>query len=160
MWDIFFEPKFALIIFLVILMGYILFLDKENAFQKKFLRFGPSPDTKFLNIKLDTWDKVIVVYFIGLLSAASTSYYTSVASSYVSGVLLNPAYKDKIEHSKYWSKILVIIDPIISWIMQLFQLFATLTLELQYMLPQLLGQLTILIPTNLRTLSTKRFSFD
>ena len=160
MWDIFYEPKFALIIFLVILLGYILFLDKENAFQKKFLRFGPSPDTKFLNIKLDTWDKVIVVYFIGLLSAVSTSYYTSVASSYVSGVLLNPAYKDKIDHSKYWSKILVIIDPIISWVMQLFQLFATLTLELQYMLPQLLGQLTVLIPTNLRTLSTKRFSSD
>lgn len=160
MWNIFFEPKFALIVFLAILIGYIVFLDKENAFQKKFLRFGPSPDTKFLNIKLDTWDKVIVVYFIGLLSAASTSYYTSVTSAYVSGVLLNPAYKDKIDHSKYWSKILVILDPIISWIMQLFQLFATLTLELQYMLPQLLGQLTVLIPTNLRTLSNKRFSYD
>jgi hypothetical protein len=47
-----------------------------------------------------------------------------------------------------------------SWVMELFQLFATLTLELQYMLPQLLGHLVILIPTNLQSLEEKRFSFD
>jgi hypothetical protein len=158
--DILFEPRFALIIFIAILVGYLIFLDKENAFQTKFLRFGPSPDTKFLNIKLDAWAKVIAVYFIALLSSLSSAYYSSVTSSYISGVLLNPAYKDKIQQSKFWSKVLVAIDPIMSWVMQLFQLFATLTLELQYMLPQLLGHLAIFIPANLYTLETKRFSFD
>ncbi len=160
MLKLFFDPRFALIIFIVILIGYLVFLDKENAFQNKFLRFGPSPDTKFLNIKLDSWNKVISVYFIALLSALSTAYYTSVSSSYISGVLLNPAYKDKISQSKFWSKLLVTIDPLMSWVMQLFQLFATLTLELQYMLPQLLGHLIILIPTNLQSIEEKRFSFD
>ena len=158
--DILFEPRFALIIFIAILVGYLIFLDKENAFQKKFLRFGPSPDTSFLNIKLDTWGKVIAVYFIGLISSLSTAYYTTVTSSYVSGVLLNPAYKDKIQHSKFWSKVLVTFDPIMSWVMQLFQLFATLTMELQYMLPQLFGHLAVFIPTNLYTIESKRFSFD
>jgi hypothetical protein len=160
MLKLFFDPRFALIIFIAILIGYLVFLDKENAFQNKFLRFGPSPDTKFLNIKLDSWNKVISVYAIALLSALSTAYYTSVSSSYISGVLLNPAYKDKISQSKFWSKLLVTIDPLMSWVMELFQLFATLTLELQYMLPQLLGHLVILIPTNLLSLEEKRFSFD
>lgn len=160
MFKLFFNPRIALIIFIVILVAYLVFLDKESAFQNKFLKFGPSPDTKFLNIKLDSWNKVISVYVIALLSALSTSYYTSVSSSYISGVLLNPAYKDKIGHSKFWSKLLVTIDPLMSWVMQLFQLFATLTLELQYMLPQLLGHLVILIPTNLQSLEEKRFSFD
>jgi hypothetical protein len=160
MLKLFFDPRFALIIFIAILIGYLVFLDKENAFQNKFLRFGPSPDTKFLNIKLDSWNKVISVYAIALLSALSTAYYTSVSSSYISGVLLNPAYKDKISQSKFWSKLLVTIDPLMSWVMELFQLFATLTLELQYMLPQLLGHLVILIPTNLQSLEEKRFSFD
>ena len=160
MLKLFFDPRFALIIFIAILIGYLVFLDKENAFQNKFLRFGPSPDTKFLNIKLDSWNKVISVYAIALLSALSTAYYTSVSSSYISGVLLNPAYKDKISQSKFWSKLLVTIDPLMSWVMQLFQLFATLTLELQYMLPQLLGHLIILIPTNLQSIEEKRFSFD
>lgn len=160
MFKLFFEPRFALIIFIIILIGYLVFLDKENAFQNKFLKFGPSPDTKFLNIKLDNWGKVISVYFIALISSLSTAYYTSVTSSYISGVLLNPAYKDKIAHSKFWSKLLVSIDPLMSWFMQLFQLFATLTLELQYMLPQLLGHLIILVPTNLIALEEKRFSFD
>ena len=157
---IFFEPRFALIVFIVILIAYLIFLDKENAFQNKFLKFGPSPDTKFLNIKLDNWGKVISVYFIALISSLSTAYYTSVTSSYISGVLLNPAYKDKIAQSKFWSKLLVSIDPVMSWVMQLFQLFATLTLELQYMLPQLFGHLIILVPANLITLEEKRFSFD
>ena len=157
--DILFEPRFALIIFIAILVGYLIFLDKENAFQTKFLRFGPSPDTKFLNIKLDNWGKVIAVYFIGLISSLSTAYYTSVTSSYVSGVLLNPAYKDKIAHSKFWSKVLVTFDPIMSWVMQLFQLFATLTMELQYMPPQLFRHLAVFIPTNLYTIESKPFSF-
>ncbi len=160
MFKLFFDPRFALIVFIIILIAYLVFLDKENAFQNKFLRFGPSPDTKFLNIKLDNWNKVISVYAIALLSALSTAYYTSVSSSYISGVLLNPAYKDKIAHSKFWSKLLVTIDPLMSWVMQLFQLFATLTLELQYMLPQLLGHLIILIPINLQSIEEKRFSFD
>ncbi len=160
MLKLFFDPRFALIIFIAILIGYLVFLDKEDAFQNKFLRFGPSPDTKFLNIKLDNWNKVISVYAIALLSALSTAYYTSVSSSYISGVLLNPAYKDKISQSKFWSKLLVTIDPLMSWVMELFQLFATLTLELQYMLSQLLGHLVILIPTNLQSIEEKRFSFD
>ncbi len=160
MFKLFFDPRFALIVFIIILIAYLVFLDKEDAFQNKFLRFGPSPDTKFLNIKLDNWNKVISVYAIALLSALSTAYYTSVSSSYISGVLLNPAYKDKIAHSKFWSKLLVTIDPLMSWVMQLFQLFATLTLELQYMLPQLLGHLIILIPINLQSIEEKRFSFD
>ncbi len=160
MFKLFFDPRFALIVFIIILIAYLVFLDKENAFQNKFLRFGPSPDTKFLNIKLDNWNKVISVYVIALLSALSTAYYNSVSSSYISGMLLNPAYKDKIAHSKFWSKLLVTIDPLMSWVMQLFQLFATLTLELQYMLPQLLGHLVILIPINLQSIEEKRFSFD
>jgi hypothetical protein len=154
------EPRIAMIIFMLVIVGYLIFLDKENAFQNKFLHFGPSPDSKFLNISLDNWGKVISVYLIGFISAFSTSYYSNVTSSFVSGVLLNPAFKDKIEHSAYWGKILVVVDPIISWIMTSFQFFITLTMELQYMLPQFLGHIAVTIPTNLYNISFKKFSRD
>ncbi len=155
-----FDPKYALIIFIFILVGYLIFLDKEGAFQKKFLQFGPAPDSKFLNITIDTWGKVIAVYAIGLLSAMSMSYYTSVASSYVSGVLLNPAYKDTIKHSKYWGKVLVAIDPVVTWILNSFQFFVTLTMQLQFMIPQLIGHVAVAIPTNLKHISVKNFMYD
>ncbi len=158
--NIIFEPRFALVVFICIVVGYLIFLDKEGAFQKKFLNFGPSPDSKFLNITLDNWGKVIAVYIIGFLSAFSTSYYANVTSSFVSGVLLNPAFKDKIQHSIFWGKFLVVMDPIISWIMTSLQFFITLTMELQYMLPQFLGHITITIPSNLYNLSFKKFYRD
>ncbi len=155
-----FDPNIALIIFVLIAVGYLIFLDKEGVFQKKFLHFGPSPDSKFFHITIDTWGKVIAVYIIGFISALSVSYYTSVTGSFVSGILLNPAYKDIIKTSEFWSKIIVSVDPIITWIMNSFQIFITLTMQLQFMIPQLLGHIAVAIPSNLKSVSMKRFSFD
>lgn len=155
-----FDPNIALVIFICIAIGYLIFLDKEGAFQKKFLHFGPSSDTKFLHFTIDTWGKVIAVYFIGFISALSVSYYTNVTGSYVTGVLLNPAYKDIIKRSEFWSKVIVAVDPIITWIMSTIQIFITLTMQLQFMIPQFFGHIIVAIPANLKSVSLKRFSFD
>ena len=72
---IFFEPKMAFVIFLVFIISYLVLLDEEGAFKKKFLNFGPSEDSVFLGMKLDTWQKVILVYLIGFVSSLLTSYY-------------------------------------------------------------------------------------
>jgi hypothetical protein len=156
----FFQPQVALIVFVAILVGYLIFLDKEDTFQKKFLRFGPSPDSKFLNINLDTWGKVIAVYIISFISALSTSYYKNITGSFVSGVLLNPAYNQRIDHSKWWARILVSVDPLITSIMSIIQIFVSLIMEFQYLLPQIIGGLLVTIPYNLINLSTKKFSTD
>jgi hypothetical protein len=155
-----FDPNIALIVFLIIAVGYLIFLDKEGVFQRKFLHFGPSPDTRFFNFTIDTWGKVIAVYLISFISAISVSYYTNITSSYVSGVLLNPAYKDTIKRSEFWSKVIVVLDPIITWIMTSLQFFITLTMQLQFMIPQFLGHILIAIPTNLKQLSLKKFSLS
>jgi len=152
-----FKPQFALIIFTVILIAYIIILDKEGAFQKKFLNFGPSPDTKFLNIHLNSWSQVISVYFIAFFSAFSLSYYQRFASSFVSGVLLNPAYKEPIKHSKTWSNVLGIVDPVINAIMSAINFFVTLTMEFQFIICQLLGTIAITIPANIYEISKKTF---
>jgi predicted anti-sigma-YlaC factor YlaD len=158
--DIILQPRYGLIIFIVILVAYLVFLDKEHAFKKKVLNFGPSPDSRFLNIQLDTWGKVITVYIVAFASALVNSYYTNITSLYVNWVLLNPAYKDPIKHSKFWSRILVSFDPIITAIMAALQFFVTLTMELQYILPQMIGSLIVTIPINLSSLKGKRFILD
>jgi hypothetical protein len=154
------KPQFALLFFIVALIIYIIILDKEGAFQKKFLNFGPSSDTRFFNIQLKTWPQVISVYIIAFLSALSLSYYQNVASFFVNNILLNPAYKDSIKHSKFWSNILVISDPIINAIMAAINFFVTLTMEFQFIFFQLLGTVIISIPSNLYTISKKKFTLD
>lgn len=153
-----FRPNFVLIIFIVVLFMYMIILDKEGAFQKKFLNFGPSSDTKFFNIKLTSWPQVISVYMIAFLSALSLSYYQNFASFFVNNVLLNPAYKDPIHHSKIWSYILGVADPIINAIMTAINFFVTLTMEFQFIFFQLLGTIIVSIPSNLISISKKRFT--
>jgi hypothetical protein len=153
-----FRPNFVLVIFIVALFIYIIILDKDGAFQKKFLNFGPSSDTQFFNIKLRTWPQVISVYIIAFFSALTLSYYQNFASYYVNKVLLNPAYKDPVRHSKKWSYILGIADPIINAIMAAINFFVTLTMEFQFIFFQLLGTVVVSIPSNLAEISKKKFT--
>lgn len=152
------RPQFALFIFIIALIIYLVVLDKEGAFQKKFLHFGPSSDTQFFNIKLRTWPQVISVYIIAFFSALSLSYYQNVASYYVNRVLLNPAYKDPINHSKYWSYVLGIADPLVNAIMAAINFFVTLTMEFQFIFFQLLGTTVVSIPLNISEISKKTFT--
>jgi hypothetical protein len=152
------RPQFALFIFIIALIIYLIILDKEGAFQKKFLRFGPSSDTQFFNIKLKTWPQVISVYIIAFFSALSLSYYQNIASYYVNRVLLNPAYKEPIKHSKYWSYVLGIADPLVNAIMTAINFFVTLTMEFQFIFFQLLGTIVISIPSNLSEISKRKFT--
>jgi hypothetical protein len=154
------RPQFALLFFIGALFVYIIVLDKEGAFQQKFLHFGPSPDTTFLNIKLTSWKQVISVYAIAFLSALSLSYYQNIASSFVSGVLNNPAYKDTIKHSRLSANILGIADPIVNALMTAINFFVTLTMEFQFIFFQLLGTVIVSIPSNLYNISQKKFTSD
>ncbi len=151
------SPRVSLLFFIIALFIYIIVLDKEGAFQKKFLHFGPSPDTQFFNIKLTSWKQVIVVYIIAFFSAMSLSYYQNIASFYVNNILLNPAYKDPIKRPKSWGIILGIADPIITAIMTAINFFVTLTMEFQFIFFQLLGTVVISIPSNLYTILQKKF---
>lgn len=152
------RPQFALFIFIIALIIYLAILDKEGAFQKKFLHFGPSPDTQFFNIQLRTWPQVISVYIIAFFSALSLSYYQNIASYYVNKVLLNPAYKEPIRHSEFWSYVLGIADPLVNAIMTAINFFVTLTMEFQFIFFQLLGTVVVSIPSNLSEISKKKFT--
>ena len=95
---------------------------------------------------------------IAFLSALSLSYYQNIASYYVNNILLNPAYKDRIKHSKYWSYILGIADPLVNAIMTAINFFVTLTMEFQFIAFQLLGTIAVSIPSNLSIISKKKFT--
>ena len=155
--NILFEPRITLVIFVIFILGYLIVLDYGGAFFDKFLNFGPSKDTKFLNMKLDTWTKVILVYIMGFALAILTSYYKTVMFDFIHSKIWNPAYTKKIEISKSWATAILVMEPLLYWLLEIIKFFVTLTMELQFLVPQFIGTAIIDIPYAFMKLSENRF---
>ena len=157
----FYNPTTAFFIFLIFVTGYLIFLDEEGAFQKKFLHFGPSTDpkiqTKFINMKLDTWKKVILVYVISLLSAVIQAYYGNVVSQFIHQHLWNPAVK-KIEGSKVITLTIITFEQIIWTAVSVITFFTNMTMQVQFIIPSLIGSMITNIPFDLYQASMKTFT--
>lgn len=125
---------------------YLYFLYINNAFNDKFLNFGPSEKTKFLSMKINTWNKVYLLWIIGFTTAFFTNYYKSVNYDYVFLKIWNPAYKEKLTLSKNTTSILMFFDPILNYITLILNLFVNLTMQLQFILPGFIGMLFAKLP--------------
>jgi hypothetical protein len=155
--NFFFEPRIAFFIFLTFIIAYMIFLDEEGAF-KDFLKFGPDPEQKFLGMKIDTWQKVILLYIIGFFSSLLQAYYGTVMYDFIHSKLWNPAYKEKIQISKAWATVICCVEPLLYWLLIIVQFFITLTMKLQFMIPEFLGQIVVNIPYSLLKISEKKFT--
>jgi len=153
----FFEPRIAFGLFIFFMVGYMFFLDEENAFQN-FFAFGPDPSIRFLGMSINTWNKVILVYAVGFISSLLQGYYQTVMYDFIHSKLWNPAYKERIPMSKRWAKTIVTVEPLLDWMLDIVQFFITMTMRFQFILPQLLGQIVVDIPYALMKIEEKKFS--
>lgn len=156
MLEILLNPFYATFIFLIIIISTLILLDEEGAF-KNFLHFGPSEDAKFINIKLNTWPKVILVYFISFVTALLQIYFNNViVGSFIRGRLMNPAFK-KMDIDKYKASIIIYLYPICLWLLTIVIFFVTLTMKLQFLIPYLFGSLIVNYIYNFDLLEKKKF---
>lgn len=153
----FFEPRMAFGLFIFFMVGYMFFLDEENAFQN-FFAFGPDPSIRFLGMSINTWSKVILVYAVGFISSLLQGYYQTVMYDFIHSKLWNPAYKERIPISKRWAKTIVTVEPLLDWMLDIVQFFITMTMRFQFILPQLLGQIVVDTPYALMKIEEKKFS--
>jgi hypothetical protein len=153
----FFEPRMAFCLFIFFMVGYMFFLDEENAFQN-FFAFGPDPSVRFLGMSINTWNKVILVYAVGFISSLLQGYYQTVMYDFIHSKLWNPAYKERIPMSKRWAKTIVTVEPLLDWMLDIVQFFVTMTMRFQFILPQLLGQIVVDTPYALMKIEEKKFS--
>ena len=157
----FFEPRNALFLFAIFLIIALVFLDAEGAFQKKFLAFGPcknpADQTTFLQMKLDTWPKVCIVYAIAFLSSIMDNYYGTVSFDFIHSYAWNILVKT-IDYSKFWTYAVVIIEPLLLVILNTIKIFILITQQLQFILIQFLGASIINIPYAMYRLGTKKFT--
>ena len=152
-----FEPRMAFCAFVFFMVGYTLFLDEEGAFNK-FFGFGPDPSIQFLGMSLDTWHKVCLVYAVGFISSLLQGYYQTVMYDFIHSRLWNPAYNERIPVSKRWAKIIVTVEPVLDWMLDIVQFFVTMTMRFQFILPQLLGQIIVDVPYGLMKIEENKFA--
>jgi len=158
--EFFMSPKVALIIFTLFLVAYIVFIDEEGGFKGKFLHFGPgtnaSNTTSFMNIRLDSWQKVGLLYVVSFFASLLTSYYQSVMANNIHSYIWNRALKS-MPYSKTWTYAVVLMEPFFYQILSIVQFFTSLTMQLQFIVPQFLGSLLAEVPFTLKRLGEKRF---
>jgi len=156
------SPKSILIISILFFTGYIIFINLEGGFSQQFLHFGPGTTeentTQFLGITLDTWPKVGLMYLAGFISSLMSSYYYYAMSNNLHSYIWNRAIT-KVPFSKRWTYVIILAEPLFMQILTIISFFTTLTLQLQFILPQFIGSVIVEIPFTLQRLKEKEFEF-
>jgi len=162
MFDFFNNPKIALLIMLIFLFAFFLAQGLTTGFGNNFLTFGPTKDeqtgesTMFMGIQLDTWNNVGLVYVIIFISTVLQSYYGNAVGGNLHAYVFNPAI-DTVPYSKFWTYLVFMTDPLISIILYIIQFYATATFQIQYIIPQFIGNYITDLPFTLKWLNGKKF---
>ncbi len=106
---------------------------------------------------LDSWDKVILVYVIGFFSSLLTTYYSTVSYDFIHSFIWNPAYTKTIPVSKWWTSLIVTLEPILYWTLGILNFFINLTMELQYIIPKFIGNMIVNVPYGLYKVNQKKY---
>ena len=151
------SPKTVLGVSTIFLSGYVTFIAVEGGFSSDFIHFGPG-STTFLGIVLDTWEKVILLYFVSFLSSMMNTYYTYAMTNNLHSYIWNRAV-DTVPFSKRWTYVVTLAEPFIIQILVVTQFFTNLTMQLQFILPQFLGSIIIEVPFSIERLREKKYKF-
>lgn len=161
LFNFFNNPKTALLIILAFFLSFFLGQGLTKGFGNNFAKFGPTEDddgepSTFLGIELNSWKNVILAYAIIFLSSMLSSYYHNVVGDDLRAYIWNPAVKT-VKYSKFWSYLVLLVDPLINIILHVIQFFATATFQIQYILPQFLASYFVGLPFTLEWLNSKTF---
>ena len=137
------------VIAIVIIILFCLFFFIYDSYYNKnnlFFQFGPTQNNyneyeKFLGTYLDSWSKVIFAYVIVFLTTIITYYYTFIMNNNITLKLIK--YFNLNKHYYY---IISILDPIIVTLLYIIKFNSFSILQIQYVLPQVLGLYLISLP--------------
>ncbi len=155
------DPIVSMTILCIALVVYIIILDEEKMFSKKFLHFGPGTDstntTSFMGISLDNWKKTIAVYSISFFTTLLLTFYNSSVVLYINSFIRNPAVA-KLDHKKHHLTVFLVLEIFVLFTFNVLSIFTVMTGQLQFLLPSLIAYFVIRLPTNLTYLNKKIFN--
>jgi len=158
--DFFYKPQVALIIFTIFVFGYFIFINHYGGLSMGFLHFGPGTNenntTNFIGIKLDSWEKVGLLYLLTFITAYFTAHFNTVTEEKLHLYVWNKAITH-VPYNKFWTYLITLLEPILYGLMGLINFFTILTLQLQFIIPQFLGAFIPEIPFTFKILELKTF---
>ena len=132
-----------------------------GGFSKKFMHFGPSDDeelqTTFLGSKIKSWNDVYNVMIIGFFSVLFSAYYNNIVGPWITNVIQDNKTKN-INLSKNWAYIITIGDPLLRWINGILGFFITMTLQLQFIIPQVIAEIIVIVFSSYFYIEEKNFN--
>ena len=141
LYNFLFDPVVATNIILLVLAIYIFILYKNDIFDKNFFHFGPGTNkdntVTFIHTKVDTWNKVYLVWLIGLTTTALQKYFWTAVSDYVFLNIRNQNVK-VIKNGKTEITYVILFKIIISTILSVLSFFTYLTGQLQFIMPSVI----------------------
>ena len=156
------NPKVIIIILFITLI--LLFISEgiTEGFEKQFFSFGPNVDSKgeystFLGIKLNSWKNVSLTYVFLLITSIMEIYF-SISKNELNKIIDYSSLLNKlIPLPKLWTYLYYIFEPLFTILIYMIKFYATATLQIQYILPQLLGSYMVTIPFIIHWLRGKEF---
>ena len=143
--DAFKDPRMSFLVYVVWTVLLLTALGYVDMFDKQFFHLGPNTDEvqiDFFNKKIDTWNKVVGIWVIGFLIVVFKSYYHVIVKPWLTNQVYNRQVK-RIGLTKPTTYLIALVDPLLNWINYIFLFFITLTMQLQFMLPQFLGEFIV-----------------
>ena len=156
------NPYIAVIIFIIFLVGFFVYLDIEGSFANGFLQFGPGDDknpnsASFMGIKLDSWAKVLTLYTLCFFTGVLSSYYDNTVKNTIFREIWDTEQKT-LSYTQTGTYTVSLIDPFIMHALKILEFLETLTLQLQFILPLIIGQYVVDVPYILEILAQKEFA--
>ena len=106
---------------------------------------------------MDSWSKVGLMYAISFFAALVTQYYSMAVGMNLHSYVWNRAVTT-IPYSKMSTLVVLFTEPILMEILAVISFLTTLTLQLQFILPQALGSYIAFIPGMLARIKDKKFN--
>ena len=153
------DPRTAFLVFACWVCVFVAVLARLGAFSERFLHFGPSSDPRlqadFLGSKVDTWPKACTLYALGFATVCFSSYYKNVVGNWLQNSVRD--HKQPFLHEpRRWAYAMATLDPVLGWVNGSLGLFVMMTLQLQFVVPQMLGEVLVTLIAATSFLSQKR----
>jgi len=154
------NPSIAFVIFAIWVLVFIIISAEMGAFSGNFTQWGPADDPedqiKFMGSKVDSWNKVYQIWAVGFFTVAFSAYFNQIVNPWITLNIQNDDKTD-IKYKKIWSYVIAIGDPFLGWLNGILGFQVLMTGQLQFIVPQMLGEIFVIIITTYARLNTKTF---
>lgn len=145
-------PRLAPVVF--VCWACVVFAMTATVDVSRGISFGPSPST-FLGVPLDRWDKVCALYVVGLATGCTDAYCRHVLYPWLNHNV-NDDSSVYLEDGIGWVYVTALLTPTMHRASVCLGIAVVMTLQLQYVAPQLVGELLVTAPLAMAALRHKR----